>query len=492
MIKKILFRADGNSITGLGHLYRLFSFVEAVKHHFDFVFLTRESSTGAIIPKSYKTIFIPEIIDIEEEPQWIAANFSCKDYLLIADGYQFKTSYQKKIKLFGFNLIYIDDLVQGYQYADIIINHSPNIQADQYKKEVNGKLALGTKYALLRPLFLEEAKNKKIAETITSAFVCFGGADPLNLTLKAVEALLKFENIERIHVVLGGAYNHPEIRDLSKKYPAKIEIHKNLSEEDLLQVMQNCSFAISPASTILYELCCVKMPILSGFFVENQKNIYNGLAGKNAIIKGGDFSKYDISDFEKKIHWMINDKEISLLLDNQHDLFDGKSSTRLLGLVNSLLISFRRAEKEDVLKVFNWSNDLLVRQNSFNSEPIELENHKNWFFEKIKDKNTLFLIALVNNKPAGVVRYEIHKEHSIVGIMVSKEFRGQNLASEFLIKSAENYFSQYALPVLAYIKKDNTASLNSFCKAGYKHFKDESINGIISFVYKLEKQDVQG
>lgn len=491
MTKKVLFRADGDSSTGLGHLYRLFSLVEIVKDTFEFVFVTQETSTDSIIPKAYKKAIIPKEINIEDEPQWLATNYSSKEYIIIADGYQFIASYQKQIKNKGYSLIYIDDLANEHIYADVVINHSPYIQEEHYKKEAYTKLALGTQYALLRPLFLKEAKQKRVIKTVDIAFVCFGGADPFNLTLKAVKALLQIPSIKNIHVVLGAAYKHKAIFDLEEKHSDKIKIYRNLSEERLIRTMQECNFAIAPASTILYELCCVKMPILSGYYVENQKNIYKGLSQKQAILEGDDFRNYSILDFKNEIESILKNKEVDLFLVNQYKLFDGNSKIRFLGLINRLNISFRKAEENDILQVYNWSNDTLVRQNSYNSDSIKLEAHKAWYLQKVKDKNTLFLIALVNKKPAGIVRYEIDKEHAVIGILVSKAFRGQKLATDFLISSAEQYFNTFNVPVLAYIKKENIASVKAFKKARYTYFKDEIVNGSISFVYKLEKKDVR-
>lgn len=490
MKKKIIFRADGSSSTGLGHLYRLFSLVEIVKNTFEFVFLTHETSTVSVIPENYNKEVIPKNIGVEEETEWLAANFSSKEYIIIADGYQFIASYQKQIKDKGYSLIYIDDLANEHMYADVVINHSPYIQENHYKKESYTKLALGTQYALLRPLFLKEAKQNRIIKTLDSAFICFGGADPFNLTLKAVEALLRMDSINKIDVVLGGAYKDQQVFDLEKKYAYKLKTYRNLTEEDLIKTMQQCNFAIAPASTILYELCCVKMPILSGYYVDNQKNIYKGLARKETILEGGDFSNYSISDFKNGIESLLKNKEIDLFLENQYKLFDGKSKIRFLGLINQLNISFRKAEEKDVLQVYNWSNDALVRQNSYNSDAIELEAHKNWYSQKIKDKNTMFLIALVNKEPAGVVRYEIDEGHAVIGIMISEAYRGQKLATDFLIHSAKRYFSTHNVPILAYIKKQNIASIKAFENANYTYFKDENVKGSISFVYKLEKQDV--
>ena len=161
MQKEILFRADGNSEIGLGHLYRLFSLIEMLKADFKFTFLSSETSTVNIIPNSYQLKIIPSQITIKEEPEWISNEFDKNNTLLIADGYQFNSSYQRKIKEQGFKFVYIDDLASEHMFADLIINHSPNITSQVYSAESYTKFALGTKYALLRPAFLDLLCKRK-------------------------------------------------------------------------------------------------------------------------------------------------------------------------------------------------------------------------------------------------------------------------------------------------------------------------------------------
>lgn len=336
MAKKIIFRADGSATTGLGHLYRLFSLVEIIKETLDFVFLTNETSIKSIIPETYNKSIIPDFIKIEDEPEWLAVNFSPEEYIIIADGYQFIAPYQKNIKEKGYSLIYIDDLAKEFMHADVVINHSPYIKEEHYSKEVSTKLALGTKYALLRPLFLREAKQDKVVEKIDSAFVCFGGADPFNLTLKAVKGLLQIPVFKKINIVLGGAYNHLEIFELEEKYSEKINIHKNLSEKNLIQIMKQANFAIAPASTILYELCCVKTPVLSGFYVDNQELIYKGFLYSNAIYKGGNLKDHQTSDFIRQIEIILNTNEFNHQIIAQKELFDDKIQKRHLNLIKDL------------------------------------------------------------------------------------------------------------------------------------------------------------
>lgn len=336
MSKKIIFRADGSSKTGLGHLYRLFSLVEIVEGVYDFVFLTHETSTLNVIPEKYKVVTIPKSIIIKNEPEWLMDNFSPDVYIIMADGYQFNTSYQKKLKEKGYALVYIDDLGKEHMYADVVINHSPYIQEKDYSREPYTKLTLGTQYAMLRPLFLEEAKKTKTITEIDTAFVCFGGADPYNLTLKAVKGLLLMSQFKKIHVVLGGAYTHNEIFDVEQTHAGKVKTHKNLSEQKLINVMKQCNFAIAPASTILYELSCVKMPILSGYYVDNQELIYKGFFDNNAIYKGGDMKNYEINDFKTHVKTLLSDHKFSHQIEAQKTLFDDKIASRHLNLIKEL------------------------------------------------------------------------------------------------------------------------------------------------------------
>ncbi|WP_417859718.1 UDP-2,4-diacetamido-2,4,6-trideoxy-beta-L-altropyranose hydrolase [Winogradskyella sediminis] len=485
--RKIIFRADGNSMMGLGHLYRLLSLAEMVQNSIDFQFLVHESTLQDIIPHTYNKTIIPKAVDIKNEPDWISQNFVYNEYIIIVDGYQFKSSYQKSLKNKGYKIIYIDDLAEDYMYADVVINHSAAFKESDYKKEGYTQLALGTDYALLRPEFLDLACKNRLIDRIDTAFVCFGGADPFHLTVMAVKALLDLHQIKKINVVLGGAYLDREIFTLAST-TLKIEIHKNISSKEIAEVMSSSHIGIVPASTVLYELCSVKMPVLSGYYIENQKNIYKEFVEKNIIFDGGDFRTYTTEHFKIKLQAIISEKSYVSYLSNQKAIIDGKSKARLLGLINQLNISFKTASEKDLITVLNWSNDTLVRKNSFNSNPILLEDHKKWFFKKIKDKQTLFLIALINGESAGVVRFEIGEERTTIGILVDKKFRGQKMATAFLIKSAELYFSKYKLPIFAYIKKDNFASLKSFQRAGYRYYNEEIVDGSNSYIYRLDNK----
>ena len=336
--KKIIFRADGNQEIGLGHLSRLHSLAEMLKDSYDCVFLTKSDSSLHIIPEGFEVCVIPGSIEFSEEPLWISKNYSSSEFIIVADGYNFTGNYQKKLKKYKFALIYIDDMVHERMYADIVVNHSLNIKADDYIVNSNTRYALGSDYSLLRPLFINAARNTREIKQISQVFICFGGVDPYNLSNKALEGIVSIESVKKIHVVVGEFYDHNGSLFLTNGDNTKVIVYRSISEVQMTALMSKCQLAIVPSSTVSYEACSVKMLILAGYYVDNQKNIHDGLKSNGLIYNGDDFREYSSSDFKQKVMDIIDDKRANYkaIISNQSRLFDGQQKKRFNELIESI------------------------------------------------------------------------------------------------------------------------------------------------------------
>jgi spore coat polysaccharide biosynthesis predicted glycosyltransferase SpsG len=102
-----------------------------------------------------------------------------------------------------------------------------------------------------------------------------------------------------------------------------------------MKTMVTSNFAIAPASTILYELCCVKIPVLSGYYVNNQKKIYNGFANKKAIFEMGNMKDFSINSFEEQIQLFFK-IDFQELINRQKKIFDQNIKNRFCKLISSL------------------------------------------------------------------------------------------------------------------------------------------------------------
>ena len=336
MNKKLLFRADGNLKTGLGHVYRLLGLVQMLKEEFECIFITNTNTPSAIFSNNYNVLRIPEGINTQEEPNWLKENFQPKNYIIICDGYQFVSEYQKNIKELGFKLMYIDDLISEHMDADIVINHSPEIKQEEYQKEQYTQLALGTKYALLRSEFLNQIDKKRDTITEKNIFICFGGSDPHGFNYKVSEALLKTAEVDQIFVVIGASNTDKNLLKLQNLNRDKISLFKNLEAKELLNVMLMSELAIIPSSTILYELCCANTPCLSGYYVDNQKKIHVGFLKNKAIYSLGDISEFQTADFAFKINQVLSFTDHAEQIKHQKEMFDNHIKTRYLKLIGSL------------------------------------------------------------------------------------------------------------------------------------------------------------
>ncbi|WP_071598525.1 UDP-4-amino-4,6-dideoxy-N-acetyl-beta-L-altrosamine N-acetyltransferase [Pectobacterium atrosepticum] len=69
------------------------------------------------------------------------------------------------------------------------------------------------------------------------------------------------------------------------------------------------------------------------------------------------------------------------------------------------LNELRPAMESDVEIVWRWRNHPTVRQWMFNQNEIELEDHKEWFFNQLKNPGKIFLIYIHNNLDCGFVNF---------------------------------------------------------------------------------------
>ena len=139
---------------------------------------------------------------------------------------------------------------------------------------------------------------------------------------------------------------------------------------------------------------------------------------------------------------------------------------------------------DDLDLYFNWSNDKTVRENSYQQEQVLYKDHVNWFTKKLNSPNCFFFLFLNEQfKPVGQVRIDKPKEEIIIGISIDEKYRGLGLGSEMLKQACDNYLIKFPTSeIIAYIKEENTASLQIFKKAGFANEKLESIEGGKSYI----------
>jgi len=329
---RIVLRADGNSIIGLGHVIRLLGLFEFIKNEFDCVFLIRKPELKLKhIIGSYCRFLILEGT-LKDEIEELSYLLDSND-IVVLDGYYFDEEYQQYIKSKVHKLVMIDDKAEAYFYADLVINHGGALMKAKYKTEPYTRLLLGTDYLILRNEFLEAALTKRIVTKVDSVFICMGGADPFNITIKALKASIKCDFISRIIVITGSAYsNNDDLKKALVEAPRSKDVlyENNVNPSRLVELIRMCEIAICPSSSIALEVCCVKAGLLTGIVTDNQESIHNMLVSSDCCLSLNDFNETSVESIQVNLYRMNNVDYINTLIKNQSENIDGLSGRRFL------------------------------------------------------------------------------------------------------------------------------------------------------------------
>lgn len=326
-LKKIYFRADGNSEIGLGHVIRSLALADILKNEFECHFIIRnplQTLKEQILDVCKSIIILSETNNDIEEANQVVDICLTKEDIVVLDGYNFNTQYQKVIKNKGCKLVCVDDIHSYHFVADVVINHAGGVDKNKYSREIYTRIYLGLKFAILRKDFLEESKNRVGIEFNKNVFICFGGADPNNETLIALKKCEEVGNIDKCYVVLGQAFlHHMQLEYYLKKSSLNVKILNNLSAAQMVKYMKKCSRAITPPSTISYEYLSVGGYLFLKIIADNQRNINNYFLKKHLA--------FPLESFP------LEDEELfNLSIKKQIEYFDGQSPKRFIKIFKSI------------------------------------------------------------------------------------------------------------------------------------------------------------
>lgn len=153
------------------------------------------------------------------------------------------------------------------------------------------------------------------------------------------------------------------------------------------------------------------------------------------------------------------------------------------------MLSLRKPTIEDMEMYFYWANDTHVREQSYNSSFINLENHKEWF--ELALKNEAYFMCICQNSDGediGQVRIQKQTDNeALIGISIDSNYRGKGYAKEMLILVTDLFFkSNPNFIINAYIKENNLSSKLAFENAGF-HFMNMVENENLNSYHFIKK-----
>lgn len=319
--RTIVFRADGSTTIGMGHFTRTLALAEMLNEHFYCVFATRQ-------PTEYQTSEIGKVcsgqIDLPADDSHFDRflEYLQGNEIVVLDNYYYTTEYQKAIKNKGCKLVCIDDMHDKHFVADIVINHAEGIDPHIYSKESYTKLLLGFRYALIRKEFRRPVGKY---EKQYSCLLIMGSADPFNLSKKFIQ-ILKENNLEKPVAIVSA----------SKPETSEVLWFSRLNALEISDLMDKSEFGIFPASTVAIEACARQLPFVAGYYIDNQKSLYEGLKKTALALCIGNLATTKEEQLKQAIRDMAREEVRNSIIHAQRTRFDRQTKDRFVDIFKEI------------------------------------------------------------------------------------------------------------------------------------------------------------
>jgi Spore coat polysaccharide biosynthesis protein, predicted glycosyltransferase len=280
--RKIYFRADASETIGYGHFIRTLALADILKDDFDITFFTQSPSEYQCeqVKNVCKLILLPS--DDRKFDDFLS--YLKGEEIVVLDNYFFTSDYQKKIKEKGCKLLCIDDPHGIQYYCDVLICHgfATPMQFDVITTDT--RLFIGLEWAMLRSPFLKANSTKTRNGSIV---INVGGADPFRITNRLLELLFNLKIPHTIKVILS------DYTFISDEYLPKIQVYKNISAQQMADLFETSAFGIFPTSTICLEAYSRGLPMIIGYYIENQLSGYKNAISYNQFVPIGNMLELD-------------------------------------------------------------------------------------------------------------------------------------------------------------------------------------------------------
>lgn len=148
---------------------------------------------------------------------------------------------------------------------------------------------------------------------------------------------------------------------------------------------------------------------------------------------------------------------------------------------------FNELNKEEILLVWKWRNDLKIRQWMYDNSEIIFENHLKFIDALKNNTQKKYWVAFRNNIPIGVSSIVNIKNNSGEwGYYIGPEYHDENFGVEFYYYSLKFAFEQLGFEKLygyAFVENNRANSLNKLFGFTSENVKKEMDDGIKDFYF---------
>ncbi len=446
ILRKILNIVDYSNKSGLGHLSRALELNKIFDKRSKFFILTKKK----ILHKN------KNIINYVNELNYFLKKNNTKFHYCIIDSYNISFIQEKKIKNICDNLVTIDDFQKRNFASDFLLNFSPLVKRNHYKKRCKNKtkLLIGNNYNYMQ-LPSKDAKMSYIKKKNLRLFIYLGNKDRSFEIRSILKKIFLFSNIKEV-LIINQKFNINE-------FNFKIKFKKNLKNKTFLNEMLKSDILILTSGVVSSESINMKKKVFLTFVSNNQKQNFTYYTKNKNASKLSSFRKFinrpmHLINFdlikikERKIN---NYNKIINIKNYINPLKDKKNNKIILKLYNS---KFCR----QIFSLQTLNNRKFLR----NKSTFSYTEHKRYISNFLKESNNFIFLIIVKNNFAGYIKFSYIKNYHDISIILKDKFRNRNVATSVLKYFKYNKILPFQIK--AKVNKQNTSSIKTFTKAGFK------------------------
>jgi len=438
----IFIRADASKEIGIGHIMRTLSLARIARAEGIEVYYL-----SFVLPNSLqkKINNVLHLSHIDDENEVISLVKTYKPFAIILDSYALNKEYEKILKhSTNATIVAYEDLDNKHN-SHIVIN--PNIYASNNEKNY----FYGSQWAIIREEFKQKFhKNSNQFEIA----ITLGGSDEKNSTEQIIKALKKWHIPFFANIILGATNPHKHRIAKAIKDTNSFKLHKN--PKNFASLLGTADIIISASGQTTLEVLYLKKPSIAITIALNQEKISKILNERNLALTLNESSLKYKNIFLRKLNRLYTQKTRYKKNSIEIEKYSILKEIKRTYLREFTLLPF---EQSDCDELFELSNDNEVRKASLNSNPITIEQHKNWCEKKLNDETEIFIARSLNGIFLGYVRFEEN-----ISIALSKFARALSISKNILQKGLK-YTSKKR--VKAQIKPNNFTSLSLFKSSGF-------------------------
>jgi UDP-2,4-diacetamido-2,4,6-trideoxy-beta-L-altropyranose hydrolase len=492
----LLIRADADGQTGTGHAMRCLALAEAWREKGGAVHWLAgpwlpalDRRLAAVNADLTRLQVLPGSSDDAKQTAELARDLHAA--WTVIDGYHFDADFRSTVALHS-RILFLDDLITpDLTTCSVVVNANP-VTMDRYRHvPVETQLLCGPTNSLLRREFRQSGQQPQPSASLR-VLITMGGADAPNATALVLAALNRVSAAElTIRVLVGAANPHRHaLEAIAAASGHAIELIVDSPQPS--EVMRWADLAIAAAGTTTWELACLGVPTLLLITAENQKAVAEPMAALGGAFYLGLAADQNETTLAEALQpWLTIAQARTALGERARTIVDGDGVRRILAAMQGAELDLQPATVDDAEMIWQWANDPVIRQSSFNADPIPWETHLAWYNARLADRDGEFWIAWRYGTAIGQVRFTCDGDTATISVSLAPSARGQGWGPALIGRASRRLLAiRPVRTLIALIRQDNEPSRKAFALAGYHLHRTTTVTDRPAWDMRLTTGDV--